>query len=96
MYNLTWMDESNNLADLFAGLSTTLGGNILGMVILLVVWVVTMVLTRQRDFNDSFLTSNFITLLLGVLLWFASMVEFWVLMIVLVLFLLSVFMRYVS
>jgi len=67
-YNLTWMNDVTNFANLTVGLNTALN-NWLAVVVMLVVFLITYASTSKNGSTSAMIASGLSTTIIGLLFW---------------------------
>jgi hypothetical protein len=68
MYNLTTLDNGNNILDLTSGVNTALGGWFAGF-ILIAVFVIMFIAMKSYDSRTVAIATSFVTSLIAVFMW---------------------------
>lgn len=89
VYNLTNFSEANNVLDLAVATNELTGGYYM-LIILSLVWIISFITLKNYDTKSAFVTSSFVTFVLGGVLFVAGLVSETVIVVFFVLFLLSV------
>lgn len=87
-YNITWMESSNTLVDIFQGVNTASNGLVGGMILLLT-FMISFAAFKNYDTVADLVISSFITTIIGGLLWFIGFISFEFAVIPLILFVVS-------
>lgn len=94
-YNMTWTGTANNLYDLTFALNG-LTFNILGMGLVVGIFIFVYSKTLERGTGSAMMAGSFTSSIIGTLLWYAELVPFYFLIIVVNLFLISVVVRFME
>ena len=92
-YNLSFMDTSNTLADLFAGVNN-IGNGIIGIGILLLLWVILFAAFKNYETVTAMLITSFIVTIVAGLLWFSSLLAWYVAVVPLMMLVASVIVSF--
>ena len=92
-YNLSFMDTSNNLADIWTGVSSMTGEGF-GIAITVLIFFVTFASAKTFDSNVRFILSSFLTTVIAGLMFFAGWVVWWVAIIPAVLLIISIILDF--
>jgi len=93
--NMTWTGTANNLYDVTAALNDNTA-NFLGTGILIGIFILVYSKTLERGTGSAMLAASFTSSIIGVLLWYAALVPFFILAICISLFLISIVIRFME
>jgi hypothetical protein len=80
MYNITFMNTSNNLYEYFVGVNTA-SNSLLSILILMMLWVVIFIAMKHFDTKVVFLASSLTTTLIGLIFFAAELISMGILFI---------------
>ena len=92
-YNVTWMDNATNFADMAEGVNLMSGG-VLGILILVVVWIFVFAYSNQKGSVVAMLNATIVSSVIGTFLWLVGMIAWPVLVTCAVLFGISMMIYY--
>ena len=73
-YNMSFMDNQTSIINIVDGVNNA-SGSMIGIFLLMIVWIATLSLAKTYDFVTRWLIANFMTLIIGVLLYFIGWVS---------------------
>ena len=73
-YNLSFMDNQTSVLNIIDGVNTA-SGSMIGIFILLIVWIGILALAKDYDFIKRWIVANFLTTVIGILLYFIGWVS---------------------
>ena len=92
MYNMTFMNTSNNILDITRGINSNVN-DLIGVLILLVLFVVLFISMKKYNTEVSFLVTSFISSIVGVFLYAIQFIGVEILIIPFILLIISVFIN---
>ena len=92
-YNMTWTGEANTLLDVFTNINDLTAG-ILIMLVLAGIGFFVYSRTIERGTTTAFLSASFVMSIIGTLFLYASLLEWYILTICILLFLVSLIVRF--
>lgn len=95
MYNVTFFNTSNTLGDVLVGVNQMTGGTLFG-VMLIALWFISFIVLKRFDTADAFMVSNFIVLVVSILSWAAEFIEYYIVIVPLVLLIISILMKFIG
>jgi hypothetical protein len=93
VYNMSFMDTGTSLLDLFVGVNNSSDG-LLSSALLITFMVVLFISIKEYDTKVALVVSTFITSLVGSLMLFAQFIGWEVVVIIIILFLISLIMKW--
>ena len=92
-YNMTWTGEANTLLDVFTGINDLTAG-VLIMLVVAGIGFFVYSRTINRGTTTAFLSSSFVMTIIGTLFLYAGLMEWYLLTIFILLFLVSLIVRF--
>lgn len=93
-YNMSFLETSNTLPQILSGVNTSMGANIFPLLLLSALFLILMASFRSYDVDKVFMISSFATAIVASLLLFMGLVAWWVVIIFIILFLISLLVHY--
>jgi len=75
MYNISFINNSNSIFDLFVGINETSGGLVAGL-LLLNLFLLIFIVFKQADTKAVLLVDSFITTIVAALMWASGLIGF--------------------
>ena len=75
-YNLTWMNQTTNAYDLVSNVNTTVAGIFFNL-LFLVLYIIILTQFKGVTIVDGLITSSFIMIILGGLLWWTGLLPYY-------------------
>jgi hypothetical protein len=79
MYNTTSIENAKTVFDVFLSINDLTGGWIF-IFLMIAIWIISFISTRNDNYIDQFIISSFITTIVGVFLVFAELIGWYVFM----------------
>lgn len=92
-YNATFLDTSNNLYDVFIGVSTSTN-NVVPLVILFVIFVISYVSTSKEGTKIALTSSSLITSIIAMLMFFIGIIPMYIVLLPLTMFIFLFMIRF--
>ena len=79
-YNVTWMNNTFNIYDIFVNVNSTSDG-VISSIILLIIGMFVLYNTLSNGFSSAVVMTGLVTGIIGTLLWWAGLLPFFILII---------------
>ena len=92
-YNMTFMNSSNTLLDIYQGVNVETTG-LISILFLAALYIILIASISRYDNEKTFIISSFITSVVAILMFFLGVVVWWVVMLFIMLFLITLIVHF--